>query len=78
MTNTNEPLERQVIQLVAADRFAIPINSIAGKLDRMKPKLAEALALPNGKYNGNRVYARVEVEDNLKSRRMSEAVAAYC
>jgi hypothetical protein len=78
MTNTNESLERQIVALVAADRFGIPIKSMAGKIDRMKPKLAEALDLPKGRYAGERVFARVEFEDKLKSRTISQAVAAYC
>jgi hypothetical protein len=75
---TNEQLERQVIELVAADRFAVPVKSIAGKLDRMKPKLANAITLPSGRYTGQRVYARVEFEDKLKARAITAAVAEFC
>jgi len=78
MTNTNERLERQVIGLIAADRLDIPISSLSGKLKRMKPKLASAIELPAGSYNGTRVYARVEPEDRLKARTMSEAVDDFC
>lgn len=74
----DETLERQVIELVAADRFEIPISSLSGKLKRMKPKLAEKIDLPNGSYFGERVYARIEFEDKLKARQMKEAVTEYC
>jgi hypothetical protein len=74
----NEQLERQLIGLVAADRLEIPISSLSGKLKRMKPKLAAEIELPNGEYSGQRVYARVEVEDKLKARQLKEAVREYC
>lgn len=75
---TNETLERQIIRLNAMDRIEIPISSISGKLKRMKPRFAESLALPDGKYDGERVYARVEFEDKLQARQMKEAVAEFC
>ena len=76
---TNETLERQIIQLIATDRIDIPISSMSGKLKRRKPKLAEAVSIPKGtRFNGERVYARVEVEDRMKARTMSDAVAKYC
>jgi hypothetical protein len=73
-----EQLERQLIGLIAADRLDVPISSMSGKLKRMKPKLARAIELPTGKYQGERVYARVEAEDRLKARTMSEAVDEFC
>ena len=78
MTQTNEVLERQIIELVATDRFHIVSSSLDGKLKRRKPKLAEALSLPNGRYAGERVHARVEFEDKLKARTITQAVADYC
>lgn len=75
---TNETLERQILDLVAVDRFHIVASSMDGKLKRRKDKAAESLDLPKGRYAGERVYARVEVEDKLKSKRMSDAVAEYC
>ena len=52
---------------------------MSGKLKRRKPKLAEAVSIPKGtRFNGERVYARVEVEDRMKARTMSDAVAKYC
>jgi len=75
---TNETLERQIIQLNAMDRFEIPISSMSGKLKRMKPKFAASLDLPNGRYTGERVYARIEFEDKLKARQMKEAVQEFC
>ena len=76
--NTNETLERQVIRLNAIDRIEIPISSLSGKLKRMKPKFASSLDIPNGKYAGERVYARVEISDELKARQMKEAVNEFC
>lgn len=75
---TNENLEKRVIGLIAADRLDIPISSLSGKLKRMKPKLANAIELPTGRYDGQRVYARVEPEDKMKARTMTEAVDAFC
>ena len=75
---TNETLERQIIQLVAADRFHIVSSSLDGKLKRRKEKMAEAIGIGKTQYAGERVYARVEVEDKLKSKRMADAVAEYC
>jgi hypothetical protein len=74
---TNETLERQVIELVAADRFDIPVSSLSGKLKRMKPKLAKAIEVPSNYFQGQRVYARVESEDCMKARGMKEGIAAF-
>lgn len=73
-----EQLERQLIGLIAVDRLDIPISSMSGKLKRMKPKLASAVDLPRGSFYGERAYARVEAEDRLKARTMSEAVTEFC
>lgn len=76
----NKALERQVIELVAADRLHIPLSSLDGKLKRMKPKIAGAVYLPDGKtsFKGERVYARVEEQDTTqKARTMKEAITAF-
>jgi hypothetical protein len=73
----NEKLERQIIQLVATDRISIPIKSMSGKLDRAKPKLAKAIALPESFYNGDRVYARVVDEEGTKARGMKDAIEVF-
>ena len=78
MTNTNETLERQILGMIAIDRFHIVASSLDGKLKRRKEKAAEDLELPNGRYNGERVYARTEFEDKLKARTITEAVAEFC
>lgn len=76
---TNETLERQVIELIATDRIYRPISSMAGKLERRRPKLADAIVIPRGtSFTGTRVHARVEVEDRMKARSMSAAVQKYC
>jgi len=78
MTNTNEALERQVIELVAADRIFITTSSIDNKLKRMRPKLAQAIELPEDEYSGQRVYARVKQDDTTgKARTMAEAVNTF-
>jgi len=74
----NETLERQVIELVAIDRIGIPIKSMAGKIDRQKPKVAADISLPGNNYSGERVYARVRDEEGMKARGMSGAIAVFC
>jgi len=75
---TNEQLERQVIELVAADRLFIPVSSIDNKLKRRKEKMAGDIELPESKaYRGDRVYARVEDKDKMKARTMKEAISAF-
>lgn len=73
---TNE-LERQIINLIAADRIGVPIKSLAGKIDRMKPKLAEAINLPEKQYQGERVYARVEETSVQKAKGMRAAIDQF-
>lgn len=75
--NTNEQLERQVIELVAADRIYIPVSSIDGKLKRMRVKLAQGISVPNGRYIGERVYARVDDEDCMKARGVKEGIEEF-
>lgn len=72
-------VERQVIELIAADRLDIPISSMSGKLKRMKPKLAGAIDLDpsNGSFQGQRVYARIEAEDKLKARGMQDGIERF-
>lgn len=77
MTNINESLERQVIELIAADRAYIPISSMDGKLKRMRVKLAQDIAVPNGQYNGERVYARLDDDDQMKARGIKEGIEAF-
>ena len=74
----SETTERQIIELIATDRIDIPISSMSGKLKRQKPKLAEAIDLGGrSRYNGERVYARVESEDREKARGMREGVEEF-
>ena len=74
-----EELERSVIELIATDRLHMPISSMSGKLKRRQPKIAKALDLDehDGDFEGERVYARVEEEDIMKSRTMKEGVTAF-
>jgi hypothetical protein len=72
--------ERQIIELVATDRLHRPISSMEGKLKRRKPKLAGAIDLDpcRGKFDGQRVYAKVVAQDRLKTRGMKEGVERFC
>jgi hypothetical protein len=72
--------EKQVLELIAADRIHIPISSMEGKLKRRKPKLAGAINLDahEGSFQGERVYARLEPEDKLKARGTAEGIAKFC
>ena len=74
----SETTERQIIELIATDRIDIPISSMSGKLKRHKPKLALAVDMEGrARYNGERVYARVEHEEKEKARGMREGVEAF-
>ena len=70
--------EETVLRLITADKLHIPFASLEGKLKRLKPKIASGIDLPTGSYQGQRAYARVVIEDQLKSRSMSEAVDEFC
>ena len=78
MNKQNEGLERKIIELIAADRFEIPISSLSGKLKRMKPKIANEIILPDNFYDGERVYARIENQDELKARGMRDGIDEFC
>lgn len=71
-------LERQILELITADRLDIPISSMSGKLKRLKPKLAKAIDLEDaGCFKGERVYARIEDEELLKARGMKEGIEVF-
>ena len=73
-----EQLERQVIELIATDRIHIPLSSMDGRLKRQKPKLARGIELPRKRFQGERVYARVEIDDvTQKARTIREAVNQF-
>lgn len=70
--------EKGLIQLIATDRIEIPISSMSGKLKRQKPEIArEAAEEFNVKYNGERVYARIEEEDKMKARGMRDGIDEF-
>jgi len=73
----NEQLEREVIALVAADRTYIPVSSMDGKLKRIRLQLAQGISLPSGEYFGERVFARVDDEDQMKARGMKEGIDEF-
>jgi hypothetical protein len=71
-------IERQVIELIAADRIYMAISSMDGKLYRQRPKLAKDLGLKSGEsFEGERVYARVETGDTLKARGIRDGVEEF-
>ncbi|MBT3642432.1 hypothetical protein HN604_01960 [archaeon] len=73
MTN----IERQILQIIATDRIDKPISSMSGKLKRAKPKLAQAVELSGGSFEGSRAYARVEESDVMKARGMRNGIDAF-
>lgn len=75
----NKTLEKQLIEVVAWHRIDKPISSISGKIKRMKPKLASAVDLSesNGLYEGDRVWARVEYNDEHKARGTKEGIEMF-
>lgn len=73
---TNET-ERQLINLIAADRIYMPISSLDGKLKRMRPKLAEAVQMPDASFIGERVYARIEESTAQKAKGMRTAINEF-
>ena len=74
---TNDITERQIIDLIAADRIGIPLSSLDGKIKRMKPKLAENVYVKDA-FKGERVYARLETDDvTAKARTMKEGIATF-
>jgi hypothetical protein len=73
----NEQLERQVIELIAADRVYITTSSMDNKLKRIRPALAQAIEVPKGDYIGERVFARVDNDDCMKARGMKEGIEEF-
>jgi hypothetical protein len=75
---TNELLERQLIDLVAADRMYVPVSSMDSKLKRRRESMAKAVTLPeSNSYRGERVSAKISTEDEMKARTMKEAIAEF-
>lgn len=74
---TNEKLERQIMDLIATDRIFIPIKSMAGKLERRRPKIAEAMDMRDGSYVGDRAYARISLETGSKARGMADSIELF-
>lgn len=73
---TNET-ERQLINLIAADRIYVPISSLDGKLKRMRPRLAKAVDMPDTFFEGERVYARVQDNSVQQSKGMRAAINEF-
>jgi hypothetical protein len=75
-----EEIEKQLIELIAIDRIDIPISSMSGKLKRRKDKRVQAIELDayGGEFEGERVYARTEVENERKARGMKEGIDLFC
>jgi len=71
-----QEIENGLLELIATERIYIPISSMDGKLKKQRSKMAESLAIDKG-YSGDRAYARIEQEDTMKARGMSEAVKLF-
>jgi len=69
--------ERQLINLIAADRLYVPVSSLDGKLKRMRPKLAQAVEMPTTCYDGERVHVRVVEDETMKARGMKEGIEMF-
>jgi hypothetical protein len=74
----NQQIEQKVLGLIALDRLHMPVSSMEGKFKRRKEKFAEAIQLDKAGYRGQRVYARIEVEDKLKARGTKEGIEQFC
>tara|TARA_Y100000310_G_C20608892_1_gene776962 strand:+ start:948 stop:1433 length:486 start_codon:yes stop_codon:yes gene_type:complete len=73
-----ENLERDLIEIIATDRLDRPISSMSGKLKRTKSKLAKAIEMkPGDSFDGDRVYSRVELLDNMKARGMRKGIDTF-
>lgn len=73
-------LEENVIKLIATDKLFIPIKSMAGKLERARPKLAKLVTGSesfDGDFVGERVYAKVSSEDKMKARGMRKGIDLF-
>ena len=75
---TNEQLERQIIELVAADRFFVTTSSMDNKLKRMRKTLVSEVGFAGRAYSGERVYARVVDEEGRKARGMAQGINEFC
>jgi len=70
--------EKKVLELIATDRIYVPISSMAGKLQRARPKLGRELGLnPGESFDGKRAYARVFADDTMKARGMRNGVDEF-
>jgi hypothetical protein len=69
-------IETKLIELIAVDRIDKPISSMSGKLKRLKPKLVQNIEVDK-KYNGERVWARIDEEDESKARGTKEGIEKF-
>ncbi|MFH1365058.1 MAG: hypothetical protein ABIH28_00545 [archaeon] len=72
-------LEEEIINLIATDKIYVPISSMGGKLERLRPKLAKQINLSehNNNFTGKRVYARIESEDKKSAKNMREGIEKF-
>ena len=75
-----QDIEKTIIDLVATDRLYMPSSSFDGKLERRKPKIAQAImsydGIENG-FEGDRAYARVETTYARKSRTLRAGIDEF-
>ena len=74
---TNE-LEKQIINIVATDRLYVPSSSFDGKLERSRKKIGKSLELSEDFYQGDRVYARIEIVNKHRSKDLRAGVEEFC
>ena len=71
-------MERKILELIAADRLDIPLSSMDQKVRRIRMDKGREIADSiDGRFLGERVYARVVDEDKEKARGMKEAIAEF-
>lgn len=71
-------MERRILELIAADRLDIPLSSMDQKVRRIRMDIGKEIAESiDGRFLGERVYARVKDEDKEKARGMKEAIAEF-
>ena len=71
-------MERKILELIAADRLDIPLSSMDQKVRRIRMDKGREIADSiDGRFLGERVYARAVDEDKEKARGMKEAIAEF-
>jgi len=72
-------LEKEIIDLISADRIYITISSMHGKLEKLRPKLAKSIDLReyDNDFIGERVYARIVSEDKKRAKKLRKGIEKF-